>query len=57
MKILTKVCIGILILITTIAKSQIYFQNKTNEPVCVALCMYYDSKDSKYWGSHGWWTV
>jgi uncharacterized membrane protein len=39
------------------AKAQIYFQNNTNEPVFVALCMYYDGSSSKYWGSEGWWKV
>ena len=38
-------------------KAQIYSQNNTNEPVFVALCMYYDGSSSKYWGSEGWWKV
>jgi len=45
------------LLLTINSKAQIYFQNNTNEPVFVALCMYYDGSSSKYWGSEGWWKV
>ncbi len=39
------------------SKAQIYFRNKTNEPVFVAFCMYNDNKDAKYWYTQGWWKV
>lgn len=37
--------------------AQIYFQNNTDEPVFVTLCMEYKSSSSKYWGSEGWYKV
>lgn len=45
------------LLFTINSKAQIYFQNNTSEPVFVALCVYYDGSNSKYWGSEGWWKV
>ncbi|MBK6834090.1 MAG: DUF1036 domain-containing protein [Bacteroidetes bacterium] len=45
------------VLVSFGAKAQLYFKNNTNEPVFVAICMFYDNKDSKYFGSEGWWKV
>jgi len=45
------------VLLSVASKAQLYLKNNTDEPVYVAICMYYDSKDSKYFGSEGWWKV
>lgn len=45
------------IFIATVSKGQLYFENKTNEPVEVCIAMFYDSNTSKYWGSEGWFRV
>lgn len=53
----TTIIVTAFLLLSTISKGQLYFKNNTDEPVYVAICMYYNNKDSKYFGSEGWWKV
>jgi uncharacterized membrane protein len=38
-------------------QAQIYLQNHTNEPVWVAITMFYGKKNFKAWNSAGWYKV
>lgn len=44
-------------LLPLVSKAQLYFHNNTNEPVYVAIGIYYNGSDSKYWGTNGWFKV
>lgn len=51
------IVLGLFLLSVSISKAQLYFKNNTDDPVFVCVTMYYNNKNSKYWGSEGWWRV
>ena len=57
MKNLKSLLIFAFALLSFASNAQLYFKNNTDEPVYVAICMYYNGSSSKYFGSEGWWKV
>ncbi len=51
------ISVAIMLFCASICKAQLYFKNNTDDPVFVCVTMYHDGKNSKYWGSEGWWRV